>query len=458
MKRITAIFLALIIISCSCISYASEQDIPLDGLMLWVEADSGLTADEDGYIEKWEDKSEKGNDLKQEDINKQPLKYNKSYSLSGEQPSVAFETSQSLISDPIEYSGSSTFIIYYKPETNSTDRTVFSSSQYKGDATAVSGEIPFMLTNSSSETDGLLFTMTEEKGTSKYPTKIPRASEKFMTAMLVIDAENKKVSVYNNFSGDNKTITEPVTEFSVSEIPYYESFALGLKYNTALKRGMLSEVGAVMIYDRALSVDELNKVNKYLKIKYDIPEDVAGLKVLNPESILHMGKTFTPDVVSVVKLMDLEFETKATDISIISDNTDVITVTDNKTIKAIGSGESLITISCEEGYSTSFYVSVPKIIPDIPVVTGFEANGTLNIVQGVKAQETASAGLLAAIYKNDILVDFNCTEKSEIEGKENLEISFDLTNDITDYQLVIMLVDSLDTMIPASKQFLYPTN
>jgi len=289
MKKFTAIILMLVM-ALSFITVSAEEttDIPSDGLMLWVKADSGVITDEEGYVTEWKDNSGKGNNLAQtESLNRCPY-YMDSEDLRGTQKTVSFESNQYLASDIVGHLGSSTFVMYYKPMYNAKNQTIFSSAQYKGSATRTEGEIPFTLTNSNNDTDGVQLTMAKtDTGTTTYNTAIPREHEKYMTVMMVVDSESNTVDIYHNINGDNKNIESTLSSFEIEQVPYYQAFALGLKYDTSIRtRGMVGEVAEMMIYDRALSLDELNCVNRYLKFKYDIPTQAKGMKILNSKAVI----------------------------------------------------------------------------------------------------------------------------------------------------------------------------
>ena len=454
MKKITSVLLTIAIVMGACIVYASESEFDnftKDGLMLWVKADTGIVLDDDGYVETWEDQSGKNNHLTQTDANRRPEYFENSTGLSKAQPSVGFETSNYLASDTIGYSGDSTVIIYYKMETNSVDRTIFSSSKHTGSATRTEGKIPFTLSNSNNDTDGLQFVMANETSYDKYSTKIPRENESFMVSMFVIDSENSKLTTYNNVNGDNKTLDTALSEFSIAKTPYYDAFALGLKYDTAIKaRGMLGEVAEVMIYNRALSKEELNQINRYLKIKYDISDKITGIKMNNSKPIMYKGEEFTPDVTGIIKLMDIETESPVSDLNIISENPEVVSVLDGKLI-AKETGKSLITITCGNGISTEFVVTVPALKSKVPEISNFSPGGSMTCVQEFENIENCAV-LLLALYKSDTLVDFKYDDEIE-NGK--LEIAMNMPEDITDCRIQVSLVDSLDTMIPLSEQTIF---
>lgn len=420
-----------------------------NGLMLWLKADSGVGTDEEGYVTEWKDQSGKNHDLVQADDERRPF-LTKSSGLKEEQNAVSFRPNQYLVSDVVDYSGSSTLILYYRSDADAFGRTIFSSSQYVGIPNYEPGKAPFTLTNSDSEEAGVQMCMASETGdTINYDTTIPRKSDDFMSVVLVVDHQQRKADVYYNISGDNQTIGMPNATFDLDDIPYYESFALGLKYDSSIvTRGLSGEIAEMMIYDRALDVDELNEINRYLKLKYDIPKRIVGLKVADPKSIMYKGESYEPDILQVVQLMDTEIEIPVSDARISSSNEGVVSVSGNM-LTANDAGESLITISCGGGVSTQLIVRVPDIIPNTPVITGFSPNGKLKVQQTFTSADLsgkASAAMLVALYRSETLVDYQWTEGTD------LEITFNLPENIDGYRAVIMLVDSMETMKPIAKE------
>lgn len=455
MKKFTAVILmTVMLISVFAFNVSAETDVSSDGLMLWLKSDSGITADDDGNVSVWADSSGKGNDLVQtESDSRRPLIAESEY-LRGGQKSVHFETNRYLASGAVEYLGSSTLILYYKPDYAAKNQTIFSSARYKGSATRTEGKVPFTLTNSGSDTDGVYLTMAgAESGTTTYATKVPQKSDGYMTLMITIDSTTGTVNVYQNDSGDNKNVTSALTSFAMDAIPYYDAFALGLKYDTSIRtRGMLGEVAEMLVYNRVLGSEELNNVNKYLKTKYDIPKTVKGLKIQEQDAVMFVGDTTTPNVISVADIMGSEVEAEAKDVTFESSDEQVVSI-NNGQLCAVSPGKSIITASCGDSVKASYIVYVPNVKPAEPTVSNFSQGGEMSVTVPITTYEASEAAVFAAIYKGDVLVDFKYTDEAENDA---FTLGFDMPEDISEYKTVIMVVASSEDLTPIAQFEAYP--
>jgi len=60
------------------------------------------------------------------------------------------------------------------------------------------------------------------------------------------------------------------------------------------------------------------------------------------------------------------------------------------------------------------------------------------------------------VYKEGVLVDFKCIEKTELTENDEIELSFEMPEDITGYETVVMVVDSLETLTPICEHIILP--
>ena len=123
---------------------------------------------------------------------------------------------------------------------------------------------------------------------------------------------------------------------------------------------------------------------------------------------------------------------------------------------AVSSGKSVITVTDGGEFSASFVIYVPDIMVGEPEITGFSADETLTCIVPVSGTETSKVAMLVSAYKEGVLVDFKCIEKTELTENDEIELSFEMPEDITGYETVVMFVDSLETLTPICEHIILP--
>jgi len=125
-------------------------------------------------------------------------------------------------------------------------------------------------------------------------------------------------------------------------------------------------------------------------------------------------------------------------------------------LTAVSSGKSVITVTDGGEFSASFVIYVPDIMVGEPEITGFSADETLTCIVPVSGTETSKVAMLVSVYKEGVLVDFKCIEKTELTENDEIELSFEMPEDITGYETVVMFVDSLETLTPICEHIILP--
>ena len=123
---------------------------------------------------------------------------------------------------------------------------------------------------------------------------------------------------------------------------------------------------------------------------------------------------------------------------------------------AVSSGKSVITVTDGGEFSAIFVIYVPDIMVWEPEITGFSADETMTCIVPVSGTETSKVAMLVSVYKEGVLVDFKCIEKTELTENDEIELSFEMPEDITGYETVVMVVDSLETLTPICEHIILP--
>ena len=90
---------------------------------------------------------------------------------------------------------------------------------------------------------------------------------------------------------------------------------------------------------------------------------------------------------------------------------------------AVSSGKSVITVTDGGEFSASFVIYVPDIMVGEPEITGFSADETMTCIVPVSGTETSKVAMLVSVYKEGVLVDFKCIEKTELTENDEIELS-----------------------------------
>lgn len=452
MKKIIKLILALTL--GLSVRTAASAAVPSDGMELWVDASAqnGVETATQGSsvkLNKWIDLS--GNDRHlipdantyrptyYPDATKSELKDNKA--------AVHFARSQYLTASNVDYSGDASFVIYYRQLNYDDGSYLFSSHSY---ATPEEGKVPFSIMVNANK--GLSFKMgenlydmnvsfdaTPETGDDEY--------DGYMALYLTIDAETKTANVYNSRATEQTDLTVPKATFTLSELPYWQGYSYGLNY-TQRNKGVIADIAESMIYSRELTLNELNDINKHLKIKYEYP--VLSRLALEEEIYeIKKGTSVTPKIIGVGVLMGTENRINISNATIKSENSDVIIVLEGKTLKALNFGSSKITLSYEGLPDYTFVVNVPQTVINEPVVGTPDSNGIINVSQKIenfKEEQTLPIIFAVALYENDLLLDMKF-QKATVSLEHTFNVNLTKPLDTQEYEINIMLLDG-NTMVP----------
>lgn len=118
----------------------------------------------------------------------------------------------------------------------------------------------------------------------------------------------------------------------------------------------------------------------------------------------------------------------------------------------------MITVSWSGLDEQRLKVIVPRLNIHSPEIGTFLPNGTFTCGLQVDNNDTSPgmATLLVAIYKNNTLVDVDFQTDNNIVSKKYFELNFDLPDNVSDYSACIMLLSSMEELLPLSEYWLYP--
>ena len=454
MKRVISIIAAITSIFILSISAGAEQSAPpAEGLKLWLEAgEEQFDKDTADKINKWLDKSGNAYELVQDENNSRRPVFIETATGLKTGGAVKFVSNQYLIKKEVNYSGNASIAIYFKLNNCLDGQTLFSSSEYIGEAVTTAGKIPFSI---AFEDGGLVFKMSDSVGdiiSNEMNVSLYDEDgnlKEYM--MLIVTISGKTVNVYSSEHSNQSALTEPVATFNLANAPYWQSYAYGLSYDTLSRiKGIQGEIAESMIYEKALSLDEVNELQKYIKLKYENPV-ISKIYMKNTISELPKNKLAEPIVVGVGNLMGEEIEIPVTDFTLESSNPDSIIILNGK-IKTIGFGGAVITISYPGVESVSFSVTVPQLtINDILIddILPGEETEIKWVVENIAEQKPVSLMMVAGLYKGNSLVDVKTDIKEEFIGEEQFDAKFVMPADTAEHYIHVSIVYA-DTLAPVA--------
>ena len=449
MKKFFSVLSAVLCFVVFNIMVGAEQIAPpTDGMELWIDASTNIELD-GTKVDKWSDKSGNENHLMQTEEDTRRPSYIETAEGIKAGSSVKFLATQYLTTSA-NHNGDGTFIIYYRPTNNKNGQTLFSSHSYVGAPITESGKIPFSISENSEKE--LVFKMAANEDSD---------DEAVVEEMNVSVVKNEYVALYVTISGNNVTvyaadqknqveITDPVAQFSISETPCWEAYSYCLSYDTVSRlMGMQSEIVESIIYSKALSLEDINTVNKYLKLKY---EDVAisSIKLKSEISQMEKNQAIGIEVIGQGNMMGTITETDITDtVEIISSDPDIVSVSGN-VLTAKNFGIAKITILYNDLESISFLINVPQTTIGKAVIGEIQADGIVNCSQTITnfaSDEPISVTMVGALYNGDLLLDVQFDEKDNITDTCTFDVDLKKPENVDECNIYVMLLNK-NTMIP----------
>ena len=188
-KMICTIVTFCMIVMCSAI--VSAQDIPNEGMKLWVSAND-LELENSVKVSIWNDKSGNENHLTQGTNARRPTVLASENTVLNNSKTVNFGRTNYILADGIDYTGDASFVLYYKPNDTDAGQTVFSSHSLVGEPVVESGKIPFSISNSEKGT--LVFCMSNAEGTvTEYDMGVSITDVSGYMALYVVIDESEKI-------------------------------------------------------------------------------------------------------------------------------------------------------------------------------------------------------------------------------------------------------------------------
>lgn len=456
MKKIISLIAAICVISMFAIcpaAGAADAAPPSDGLEFWVDAgaQNGIETVKQGSsykVNKWLDISGNGRTLLPGSNKPTYFPDSAKSNLKGNKPAVHFAKNQYMTASGVNYSGDATFIIYYRPLNMVEGDTLFSSHSYTGSAIDESGRIPFSI--AVSENKGLAFKMSSEEAPidMNVPFELSEGSEDLYSGYmaLYLTISGKNVSVYSSRADRQTEISASNAVFTLNEAPFWESYAYGMSYESQGK-GVICDCPESMIYSRALSLDEVKSVDKYLKLKYEYPV-ISKIALENEIYEMKKGSIIEPKIIGIGLLLGEESRVDITDAKIKSSDENVILIV-NGSLKALDFGSAKITISYEGLPDYSFVVNVPQIVIDTPDIGEADENGGIGInqrIENFRENQPLTVIVAAALYQGDLLLDLKF-DKAEIAAAHEFEMNLNKPDNASDTKVYVMVLDG-ETMVP----------
>ena len=360
---------------------------------------------------------------------------------------VRLSARQYLQSPTVDYSGDTTFVLYFKPRSTNAG-TIFSSHSYTGETINDSGRMPFSI--AVNDEQELVFEMgdfSEELGVSILDDN--NNLKNYMSLYLSIS--DNMLYVYSSDETLQRRFTEAGEIIELPEMPYIESYAYNLDYDNKTRiSGMQSYIAESIIYERALDIDEINSVNEYLKLKYEFPI-LEKMELENEISEIKKGESESFKVLATGNLIENEITEELEGFTVSSSNTDVITVDcDTMEFQAINFGTSKITISYEGLDDIVFTITVPQVFISPAVIGDFSSGGVLEcsrIIENYAPDKPVSVVAVSALYQNNELIDIDIEKADDIREEYIFEAMLELPDDVDNCSVVLMLLDG-STMAP----------
>ncbi|MBP3361224.1 MAG: S-layer homology domain-containing protein [Clostridia bacterium] len=260
-----------------------SEDIPRYGLFLWSEADySDIQADEQGRVSTWKDKSGKGNDLQSiSDSNSPQIEEN---SVNGHM-SLAFKNAAMKTKATEKYSGESTVFIVSKLNSASKNGGIFTTSTEGAQESDIDLQVKDGMVVAASNSG-----LGSSESTVWYGGTAPNTSSFHIAGMRV--NEEKREGVWN------KSIIDTYYDTSASSAAYSTSngscaynthygYVIGGR-GTGNKNFSDINVCEVIVYRRALTDSEINRVRGYLNDKYLVKSkyNVSAFAAVSGENLI----------------------------------------------------------------------------------------------------------------------------------------------------------------------------
>lgn len=455
MKKIicAVITTVLVVGNFVCNVFCEEKLPPQDNIMLWVSADE-CSENVGDKVVKWNDKSGNGNDLLAVNSNRSPrmIETDKIKTTKA----LHFAKNNYMVANGIDYCGDATLVLYYCQQSNAEGDTVFSSHAYEKNSVAEKSKIPFKITTDSNGT--LLFDMQNiaedgtQDGVFSESLNITPSVNDYMALYITFEAKSNTVRVYVKPVNDHSAIEEPITEFTTNNKLYWSDVAYNLNYSVSEIKGVVADYAESIIYKKALTIDELNQVNEYLKLKYEYPV-VKSLKLKNDISEIKYGESVTPEVIGIGNMMGNVNEYLLNNAVITSLNNDIVKA-DNGVLTAVNYGTALIKITYAGADDLIISVRVPSLqVIESNIDTPVSGNeiGCSCTVENFESTPM-SILMISVLKRGDELVDVRLDE-ADVIGEHTFNVKLSPQNDTENLKVSVMLLDG-ENMYPIADSLL----
>lgn len=453
MKKIICALIATALVfgSFMCSVFCGERLPPRDGMMLWVSADECSENAGDAVIE-WNDKSGNGNDLLPVKSSRCPRMIETDKLKSSK--ALHFAKNNYMIAKGIDYCGDATLVLYYCQQSNAEGDTVFSSHAYEKNSIAEKSKIPFRITTASNGMLSFDMQNIEEDGTQNgnFSENLNITPSDYMALYITFEEKSNTVRVYAKSVNDHSEIKDPVAEFTTINKPYWSDAAYNLNYSISELKGVVADYSESIIYKKALSIDELNQVNEYLKLKYEYPV-VKSLKLKNDISEIKYGESVTPEVIGTGNMMGVVNEVLLNTAVITSLNNDIVKA-ENGVLTAVNYGTARIMITYEGAENLIISVRVPSIqVIESRIDAPAPGNEIICSCKVKNFESTPMSILMVSVLKRgDELIDI-CFDEAEVSDEHTFNARFSPQNDEANLKVSVMFLDS-ENMYPITDSLL----
>ena len=447
MKKIICAVITAMLVSGSfmCKVFCEEKLPSMENMMLWVSADE-CTENVGEAVNEWSDKSGNENVLLPVKQSRRPRMIETDKLAASKV--LHFAKNNYMIASGINYCGDATLVLYYCQQSNSEGDTIFSSHAYSKDSIAGKNKIPFKITTDSNGMLSFDMQNISEDGTQNenFSECLNIVPGDYMALYITIEEKTNTVKVYAKPLNDHSEITKPIAEFTTIDKPYWSDAAYNLNYSVSELKGVVADYAESIIYKKALSLEELNQVNEYLKLKYEYPV-VKSLKLKNDISEIKYGESVAPEVIGVGNMLGTVNEVPLNTAVITSLNDDIVKA-ENGVLTAVNYGTARIMITYEGAEDLIISVNVPSL-QVIESSIGVPVADTETVCScTVKNFDSTPISILmvSVLKRGDELIDIHFDE-ADVSDEHTFNARLSSQNDVENLKVSVILLDS-ENMYP----------
>lgn len=242
----------------------------ISGMKLWLKADEGVTVDENGLVNRWNDQSDHGNNARQSTSYNQPTFLKNAI---GGKPAIRFRGNYLTIPDSLNLRPNRYTIFGVVKENSTATYQTLLSREYRKSSMWYDPYVTFMActfgANQSNYLRGAV--TTERHGVVR--AENPNTYDITLWHLFAwkFDGINQYMYSDSNLVGTTSSVGD--LDYSGGTV----NFTIGSMSDSAPGEFLFGDVAEILLYDVALSDADRNRVEQYLGDKYDIGHSNASL-------------------------------------------------------------------------------------------------------------------------------------------------------------------------------------